>query len=65
MVNGSLGQACAFELDRRMADAEVRVEFLANLLKNFFALVHVHVRDADVAGERNQVRSNRPDMNVR
>src|SRR5579864_4024870 len=63
-VTGFVRQAGALELNGDMRDVEIFFELGANRLQNFFAFVHVHVRDAHVAGERHQIRPNRPDMNV-
>ena len=45
-------QSGAFELNRRMRDIEFPLEDVSNPSENFFAIFHVHVGNADVAGER-------------
>src|SRR5437870_6116626 len=58
------GQTGALKLDGGVGDAKFFSEALANISQELFALLHVHVWDANVAGERVQVGAERPDVNV-
>ena len=61
----SLGrQPCALELNGRMGDFEFVCQHFFDIRENLFAFFHMHIRNANVARKRHQVRSNRPDVNV-
>jgi hypothetical protein len=47
-----------------MCDVKVGVEAFQYALQDFFALVHMHVRDADVAGKGLEAGANRPNVDV-
>lgn len=63
-VKSGLGEAGAFELDGGVRDVEFAGEHVANLSENFFAFFHVHVGDAEMAGEGVEICAERPDVNV-
>jgi len=58
------GQACALELDRAVSDLEFMRQDFAYASENLLTVFHVHVGNADVAGERVQIRAERPDVDV-
>src|SRR5216683_173009 len=58
------GQPGALELHGAMLDLKVFREFLSNGGDDFFALIHVHVRDASVAAEGIVRAAERPDVDV-
>jgi hypothetical protein len=58
------GQAGAFELNGGVSNLKVAGQHISNPCEDSFTLFHVHIRDANVAGERVQIGSQRPYMNV-
>jgi len=63
-VTGFLRQAGALELHGDVRDVKILLELGANRPLDFFAFIHMHVRNARVARERHHIRANRPNMNV-
>src|SRR5437899_559454 len=63
-ITSAAGQTGALKLDGGVGDAKFFSEALANISQELFALLHVHVWDANVAGERVQVGAERPDVDV-
>ena len=51
-IAGFLRQAGALELKGDVRDVEIVFQPGANRLQDFFAFIHVHVRNTRVAGER-------------
>jgi hypothetical protein len=64
VVDGVLGKAGALELDGGVGDMEIGVEAFADGAQYFFTFVHMHVGDADVAGESDQIGADGPDVDV-
>ena len=58
------GQASTFELDGDVIYGERVVEPLADVGKDGFALVHVHVRNASVATKSVMIAAERPDVDI-
>src|SRR5690348_18180235 len=63
-VVAGLGQAGAFELHRGGVNAKNAFQARAYLGQNFFAFLHVHIGNANVAGKSVIAGSQRPDVDI-
>ncbi len=64
VIAGVLGQARPLKLNGRMRNVEVGFESRPDTREDFFALVHVHIRNADVAGKRMEIGADCPNVDV-